>query len=67
MSVREQLKPVHAINVIRTFNKTVGTGADDDPVRTIVQYWTTDGELLDECDPFLHESARKEGKTGGKT
>ena len=67
MSVRESLKDVHAIQVIRTTNKTIGTGTDEDPVRQLVQYWTTDGELLDECDPFLYEVARKAGKTGSKT
>jgi len=57
MSVRETLKDVQGMQVIRTSNFSVGSGTDDDPYRTIVQYWTIDGELLDECDPFLKRKA----------
>jgi hypothetical protein len=46
---------------------TRGAGTDEDPVRAIVQYWTVDGELLDECDPHFYEKARQKGKTGKKT
>ena len=66
-SVRDKLKPVQPLQVIRTTNKIVGNGTNADPVREIVQYWTTDGELLDECDPHLYEVARVAGKTGRKT
>jgi hypothetical protein len=59
MSTRESLKEVHAIQVIRTSNKTVGGGSKEDPVRTVVQYWTIDGELLDECDPHLQGKGKK--------
>jgi hypothetical protein len=30
---------------------TRGTGTQLDPVRTVTQYWSTDGELLAERDP----------------
>lgn len=34
------------VTVIRTVT-VVGTGTtEDDPVRTVIQYWTQDGELL---------------------
>lgn len=58
MSTRESLKEVHAIQVIRTSNKTTGSGEKGDPVRTVVQYWTIDGELLDECDPHLQSKGK---------
>lgn len=67
MSIRETLKDVQGMSVIRTTNMTRGTGTDEDPVRAVVQYWTVDGELLDECDPHLYELARKKGKTGTRT
>lgn len=67
MSVRETLKEVQGMSVIRTTNMTRGEGTTEDPVRAIVQYWTVDGELLDECDPHLYEIARQKGKTGKKT
>lgn len=67
MSVRETLKDVQAMQVIRTTNMTRGAGTNMDPIRAIVQYWTVDGELLDECDPHLYEFARRKGKTGKKT
>lgn len=37
------------VSVIRSV-RTVGTGVPDDPVRTIVQYWSLNGELLAELD-----------------
>lgn len=67
MSVRENLKDVVGMQVIRTNNMTRGAGTDEDPVRAVVQYWTVDGELLDECDPHLYDQARQKGKTGKKT
>lgn len=66
--IRDDLKEVQVIQVIRTTNRVVGSGTEEDPVRNVVQYWTIEGgELLDECDPFLYEFARKAGKTGKKT
>ncbi len=67
MSIRENLKDVQGMQVIRTTNMTRGVGTDEDPVRAVVQYWTVDGELLDECDPHFYEKARQKGKTGKKT
>ena len=39
------------IQVIETDNERRGKGTEDDPVRRIVQYWSTDGILLAEVDP----------------
>jgi hypothetical protein len=38
------------MQVIETTLDKRGTGRPDDPVRTITQYWTTDGHLLAEID-----------------
>ena len=65
--IRDELKEVQPMQVIRTTNMSRGEGTESDPVRQIVQYWTVEGELLDECDPFLYDLARKAGKTGKKT
>jgi hypothetical protein len=32
-----------------------GRGAEGDPYRTVVQYWSEDGELLAERDEWLKE------------
>lgn len=66
-SVRENLKPVQGMQLIRTSNLVIGEGTEESPVRNVVQYWTLEGELLDECDPHLYELARVKGKTGKKT
>lgn len=39
------IREVQVIQVIQTLT-AIGTGAEDDPVRTVWQYWTMDGELL---------------------
>ena len=41
------------IQVIRTYLTTRGKGVDGDPIRRITQYWTTDGQLLAEVDPWF--------------
>lgn len=44
---------VELIQVIRTNLLKRGKGIDNDPVRKITQYWSTDGELLaEEKDPW---------------
>ncbi|MBR6617018.1 MAG: carboxypeptidase [Oscillospiraceae bacterium] len=35
------------VTVVRTVT-VVGDGSKDDPVREVVQYWTTDGKLIGE-------------------
>ena len=40
------------IQVIRTSLTTRGKGVDGDPIRRVTQFWTTDGELLAEVDPW---------------
>jgi len=47
-----QQKDVYTIRVICTNIETRGKGVDDDPVRRITQYWTMDGYLLAEVDPY---------------
>jgi hypothetical protein len=45
------------IQVIETNLATRGKGVEGDPIRRIKQYWSLDGELLWEVDPFLRDSA----------
>jgi len=39
------------ITVIETNLEKKGAGTEEDPVRRITQYWSTDGRLLAEVDP----------------
>ncbi len=42
---------------------TRGKGFEEDPVRTVVQYWTLDGtRLLAERDAWLHDAQQGEPK-----
>ncbi len=43
------------IQVIETESE-VGRGTDNDPVRTVKQYWSTEGELLAISDPLVRSS-----------
>ena len=36
-----------------------GSGADDDPVRVVKQFWSFAGELIAEVDPFIDEECEK--------
>lgn len=47
------------IQVIRTTLARRGEGVSGDPVRIVTQYWTLDGELLAEVDPFPWDKARE--------
>ncbi len=40
------------IQVIRTHLQTRGDGAKGSPDRTVTQYWSVDGKLLAEVDPW---------------
>lgn len=43
--------------LIETTISRRGTGEDEiDPIRIITQYWTLDGKLVCEVDPFKPES-----------
>ena len=41
------------LQVIETTLLRRGTGAPRNPIRIITQYWSLDGQLLAEVDPFL--------------
>ena len=48
-----QMKDVYTIRVICTNLLRRGEGEDkSDPIRRITQYWTMDGFLLAEVDPY---------------
>lgn len=47
---KQGTKSAELITAIKT-TAVVGTGTEEDPVRTIVQYWDLDGVLLVEHDP----------------
>lgn len=41
------IRELMVVKVIRTLT-AIGTGQEDDPVRTVWQYWTEEGELIGE-------------------
>ena len=45
-------RPAELIEVIRTELLRKGRGIEESPVRIITQFWTKDGELLAEVDPW---------------
>lgn len=45
------------INVIKT-ESLRGVGAKDDPCRMVIQYWSTDGQLLAEKDTLEEEISK---------
>lgn len=51
------------IQVIVTELELRGKGTEGSPLRRITQYWSTDGELLAEKDPF--QRAAEEGEKYG--
>ena len=46
------------IQVIETSLVRRGVGTSEDPTRIIRQYWSLDGKLLAEVDPFIKHEAR---------
>lgn len=46
------MKEVEIIQLIRTRILRRGKGIDSDPIRIVTQYWTMDGVLEFEIDPF---------------
>ena len=53
------------IQVIKTEEKR-GEGKEDDPVRLVTQYWSTDGTLLAERDPLLESVLGEFADAGGE-
>jgi len=49
---------VSLIQVVRV-DSTVGEGVGDNPYRRIIQYWSTEGELLATMDQWLEEENKK--------
>lgn len=47
------------VNVIKT-ESLRGKGTDDDPCRMVIQYWSTEGELLAEKDTWEEEISNKQ-------
>lgn len=50
------VRSAEAIQVIRTVALR-GEGVESDPAREVTQYWSLDGELLAESDPFPTEDS----------
>lgn len=46
-------KEVRVIQVICTTLLRRGRGTDAEPIRIVTQYWSMQGDLLAERDPFL--------------
>ena len=46
---------VQIIEVIKT-KTAVGNGTEEDPVRTVVQYWDKEGKLIGTEDPIKREA-----------
>ena len=51
------IRDAEVIQVIRTTLERRGEGVENDPIRRITQYWTLDGDLLAEVDPWDGEAA----------
>lgn len=49
---------VELIQVVRTTLLRRGEGEKNDPIRRIEQFWSLDGKLLAENDPYLKAVAR---------
>lgn len=43
---------VQIIEVVKT-KTSVGNGTEEDPVRTVVQYWDKEGKLIGTEDPIM--------------
>ena len=51
--VGETMKELQEIKLIRTELGLRGDGKEKNPYRRIIQYWTHDGKLILEYDPYL--------------
>lgn len=51
---------VRLIEVIETTLIRRGNGSSNNPVRVITQYWSKDGVLLAEVDPWVSEREERE-------
>ena len=49
---------VSFIQVVKV-RSVFGAGIEDDPFRTIIQYWSLEGKLLATSDPWLEEENKK--------
>lgn len=49
---------VRAITVVEV-KVAVGSGADDDPVRKVTEYWSMSGDLLAVNDPYCFGSMER--------
>lgn len=61
MSKSHQPIPMDCARVIRVIETSLfrkGKGTEDDPDRIVKQYWSFDGELLCETDPYLRERVK---------
>lgn len=45
------LKDLNTVTLIRTTMTSKGSGSPDSPVRCLVQYWTSEGQLVETRDP----------------
>lgn len=54
--------PVRIVELICTENATRGKGTDEDPHRTLTQYWTKAGALVFEIDPYVIPLAKFQWK-----
>lgn len=52
-------KEVMVMQIIRTTNLCRGAGTTEDPMRRVTQYWSLDGDLLAERDPFARSAGEK--------
>lgn len=51
--MEQVMSDVKLIQVIETKLLRRGQGTEASPIRIITQYWSTDGKLLAEVDPYL--------------
>lgn len=61
MSGSHQPIPMDCARVIQVIETSLfrqGKGTEDDPHRIVKQYWSFDGELLCEIDPYLLERVK---------
>jgi len=57
-----ELEDIKVINVVRTRLLERGEGTEKDPIRRIEQFWSMDGELLWENDPYQKPKKARRSK-----